>query len=110
VETAGCVQEEPEAEHHLHVEKALGSLRSYSIEALGPRVGFPLRWGHQRGLVGTLRGSGYLGKNTGFFHESLHLYLLFIFRINIKHLNFNLVFLVRFFRLKLNFCGRDSNT
>jgi hypothetical protein len=30
---------------------------------------------HQKGLVGTLHGSGYLGKNTGIIHESLHLYL-----------------------------------
>jgi hypothetical protein len=45
VETTGSVQEELEAEHHLHVEKACGSLRSYSTEVLGPRVGFPLRRG-----------------------------------------------------------------
>jgi hypothetical protein len=45
VETAGSVREEPEAEHHLRVEKACGSLRSYSIEVLGPHVGFPLRRG-----------------------------------------------------------------
>ena len=45
VETAGSVREEPEAEHHLRVEKARGSLRSYSTEVLGPRVGFPLRRG-----------------------------------------------------------------
>jgi hypothetical protein len=45
VETAGSVQEEPEAEHHLHVEKARGSLRSYSTEVLGPRMGFHLRRG-----------------------------------------------------------------
>jgi hypothetical protein len=45
VETVGSVQEETEAEHHLHVEKARGSLRSYSIEVLGPGVGFPLRRG-----------------------------------------------------------------
>jgi hypothetical protein len=45
VETAGSVREEPEAEHHLHVEKARGSLRSYSTEVLGPCVGFPLRRG-----------------------------------------------------------------
>jgi hypothetical protein len=70
----GSVREEPEAEHHLRVEKARGSLRSYSTVVLGPRVGFPLRMGHQRGLVGTLRGSGYLGKNTGVIHESLLLY------------------------------------
>jgi hypothetical protein len=45
VETAGSVREEPEAEHHLHVEKACGSLQSYATEVLGPRVGFPLRRG-----------------------------------------------------------------
>jgi hypothetical protein len=45
VETARSVREEPEAEHHLHVEKARGSLRSYSTEVLGPHVGFPLRRG-----------------------------------------------------------------
>jgi hypothetical protein len=45
VETTGSVREEPEAEHHLRVEKAHGSLRSYSIVVLGPRVGFPLRRG-----------------------------------------------------------------
>jgi hypothetical protein len=42
VETAGSVREEPEAEHHLRVEKAHGSLWSYSTEVLGPHVGFPL--------------------------------------------------------------------
>jgi hypothetical protein len=45
VETAGSVREEPEAEHHLRVEKARGSLWSYSTEVLGPCVGFPLRRG-----------------------------------------------------------------
>jgi hypothetical protein len=45
VETAGSVREEPEAEHHMHVEKAHGSLRSYSTKVFGPRVGFPLRRG-----------------------------------------------------------------
>jgi hypothetical protein len=45
VETAGSVREEPEAGHHLRVEKARGSLRSYSTVVLGPRVGFPLRRG-----------------------------------------------------------------
>jgi hypothetical protein len=45
VETARSVQEETEAEHHLHVEKTCGSLWSYSTEVLGPRVGFPLRRG-----------------------------------------------------------------
>jgi hypothetical protein len=45
VETAGSVREQPEAEHHLSVEKARDSLRSYSTEVLDPRVGFPLRRG-----------------------------------------------------------------
>jgi hypothetical protein len=45
VERAGSIREEPEVEHHLRVEKARGSLRSYSTEVLGPRVGFPLRRG-----------------------------------------------------------------
>jgi hypothetical protein len=45
VETAGSVREDPEAEHQLHVEKAHGSLRSYSTVVLGPRVGYPLRRG-----------------------------------------------------------------
>jgi hypothetical protein len=45
VETAESVREEPEAEHHLRVEKARDSLRSYSTEVLSPRVGFPLRRG-----------------------------------------------------------------
>jgi hypothetical protein len=42
VEIAGSVREEPEAEHHLCMEKARGSLRIYSTEVFGPRVGFPL--------------------------------------------------------------------
>ena len=42
-ETAGSVREELKAEHHLHMEKARGSLRSYSSVVLGPRVGYPLR-------------------------------------------------------------------
>jgi hypothetical protein len=45
VETVGSVREEPEAEHHLCVEKAHGSLRSYSTVVLGPRMGYPLRRG-----------------------------------------------------------------
>jgi hypothetical protein len=45
METAGSVREEPEVEHHLRVEKARGSLWSYSTMVLGPRVGFPLRRG-----------------------------------------------------------------
>jgi hypothetical protein len=43
VDTAGSVREKPEVEHRLRVEKARGSLRSYSTEVLGPRAGFPLR-------------------------------------------------------------------
>jgi hypothetical protein len=43
MEMVGSVREEPEAEHHLRVEKARGSLWSNLTEVLGPRVGFPLR-------------------------------------------------------------------
>jgi hypothetical protein len=45
VETVGSVREESEAKHHLHVEKARGSVWSYSTKVLGPHVGFPLRRG-----------------------------------------------------------------
>jgi hypothetical protein len=45
VETTGSVREELEAEHHLRVEKAHVSLRSYSTEVLGPRMGLLLRRG-----------------------------------------------------------------
>jgi hypothetical protein len=81
-------------EHHLRVEKACGSLRSYATVVLGPCVG------HQRGLVGTLHGSVHLGKNTSVIHESLlSLPLLFTFLIYIKYLSFNLSFLVKIFRI-----------
>jgi hypothetical protein len=43
-----------------------------------PSHGLPFAYGHQRGLVGTLRGSGYLGKNTGIIHKRLHLYLVLV--------------------------------
>jgi hypothetical protein len=45
VETAGSVREDPEAEHHLHVEKVHSSLRGYSSVVLGPCVGYPLHRG-----------------------------------------------------------------
>jgi hypothetical protein len=45
VEKAGSVRVEQKAKHHLRVEKACGSLRSYSTVVLGPRMGFPLRRG-----------------------------------------------------------------
>jgi hypothetical protein len=45
VKTAGSIREELEAEHHLRVEKARGSLRSYLSVVLGPRVGYPLHRG-----------------------------------------------------------------
>jgi hypothetical protein len=45
VETVGSIREEPEAEHHLRVEKARGSLWSYSTKVFGPRVGYHLHRG-----------------------------------------------------------------
>jgi hypothetical protein len=44
---------------------------------LGPYEGL------QRGLGGSLRASRYLGKNTRVVDRSLHLYLIFTFRIYI---------------------------
>jgi hypothetical protein len=37
----GSVQEELEVEHHLRVEKAHDSLRTFSTVVVGPRVGYP---------------------------------------------------------------------
>jgi hypothetical protein len=45
VETVESIREELEAEHHLHVEKARGSLWGYSTMVFGPHVGYPLRRG-----------------------------------------------------------------
>jgi hypothetical protein len=42
VEMEGSVREEPKVEHHLRVEKARGSLQSYSTVVLGSCMGFPL--------------------------------------------------------------------
>jgi hypothetical protein len=58
----GSIQERPEVEHHLHVEKAHYYLRSYSTRYLA-LTGHP--YGHQRGLVRTLCGSSYLSKSIG---------------------------------------------
>jgi hypothetical protein len=41
VETAGSAREELETEHHLCLEKARDSLRSYSTVVLRTRVGYP---------------------------------------------------------------------
>jgi hypothetical protein len=49
VETAGSIREEPEAEHHLRMEKARGSLRSYSTEVFCPCVAYPLHRGTNEG-------------------------------------------------------------
>jgi hypothetical protein len=45
VKTMGSVRDEPEVEHHLHVEKACDSLWSYLSVVLGPRAGYPLNRG-----------------------------------------------------------------
>jgi hypothetical protein len=42
VETAGSIREEPKTEHHLRMEMARGSLRSYLTVVFGPRVGYLL--------------------------------------------------------------------
>jgi hypothetical protein len=45
VKMTGSIREKLEVEHHLHVEKAHGSLWSYLSKVLGPRMGFHLRRG-----------------------------------------------------------------
>jgi hypothetical protein len=65
--SVGSVREEPEAEHHLRVRLSMKLLD----RGAWPSRGLPFAYGHQRGLVGTLCGSGYLGKTTDVIHESL---------------------------------------
>jgi hypothetical protein len=89
VEAVGSVREELEAEHHLRTEKAHDSLRSYSTEVLGPRVGYP--------FVGApSRISRDLASSTRVCFLDLH----FTFHIYIKYLSFNLSFLVRLFGIE----------
>jgi hypothetical protein len=100
VETAGSVQEEPEEEHHLRVEKARSSLRSYLTEVLGPRVGFPLRRGTKEDKS---RPCVVLDTSIKIPASSTRVCispLLFSFRIYIKHLSFNFVFILILFRIK----------
>jgi hypothetical protein len=65
------------AEREALLVRGEGSRLSTELHDRGawPSHGLPFAWGKQQGLVGTLRGSRYLSKNTGVIHESLHLYL-----------------------------------
>ena len=71
-------------ETHLHVGKARGYPWSYPTESLAlardSLRGAPTR------TRGSLHASRYLGKNTGVVDGSLHLYLIFTFRIYIATL------------------------
>jgi hypothetical protein len=100
VETAGSVREEPEVEHHLRVEKARGSLRSYSTEVLGPRVGYPLYRGtnedYSKPCVVLDTSVKIPASSTRVCISTL----LVTFRVYIKYLSFNRVFLVRLFRIE----------
>jgi hypothetical protein len=69
-ERRGVSKRRQEAEHHLCMKKARNST-NLLVRGAWPSRGLPFVKEHQRGLVGTLRGSGYLGKNTGVVHESL---------------------------------------
>jgi hypothetical protein len=75
VETLGSIREEPEVEHHLRVEKARGSLRSYSTVVLGPRMGFPLRRGINEDKSGPCVVPDTSVKKQASSKKSLHLYL-----------------------------------
>jgi hypothetical protein len=100
VETAGSVREEQESEHHLCVEKARDSLRSYLTEVLGPRVDFPLRRGTNEDLSGPCVVPDTSVKIPVSSMRVCISTLLFSFRIYIKHLSFNLVFVRRLFRIE----------
>ena len=100
VETAGSVREQPEAEHHLRVEKARGSLRSYSTVVLGPRVGFPLRRGTNEDQSEPCVVPDTSVKIPALSTRVCISTLLFTFHIYIKYLSFNLVFLVRLFKIE----------
>jgi hypothetical protein len=92
----------------LRVEKARSSVRSYSTVVLGPRVGYPLHRGTNESGPCVV-----LDTSVKILVLSMRVCistLLFSFRIYIKHLSFNLVFLVRLLELKLSHCDRDSNT
>jgi hypothetical protein len=100
VEMAGSVREESEAENHLHVEKARGCLRSYSTEVLGPRVGYPLRRGTTEDWTKPCVVPDTSVKIMASSTRVCISTLLFTFRIYIKHLSFNHIFLVRLFRIE----------
>ena len=100
METAGSVREEPEAEHHLRVEKARGSVQSYSSEVLDPLVGFPLRRGTNEDLSEPCVVPDTSVKIPASSIRVCISTLLLNFRIYIKYLSFNLAFLVRLFRIE----------
>jgi hypothetical protein len=88
------------SEHHLRVEKACDSLRSYSTEVLGPRVGYPLRRGtnedYSEACVVLDTSIRIPASSTRVCISTL----LLNFRIYIKYLSFNLAFLVILFRIE----------
>jgi hypothetical protein len=59
------------------LERGLGPRLSTELLDRGawPSRELPFALGHQRGLVRTLRGSEYLGKNISVIHENLYLYV-----------------------------------
>jgi hypothetical protein len=100
VETVGSVREEPEAEHHLRVENARSSLRSYSTEVLGPHVGYLLHRGTNEDYS---KPCVVLDTSVKIPASSMRVCistLLFTFHVYIKYLSFNLAFLVRLFRIE----------
>jgi hypothetical protein len=90
VETAGSIQEEPEVKHHLRVEKAHSSLRSYSTEVLGPRVVYHLRRGTNEDYSGPYVVPDASVKILVSCSRFCISTLLFTFRIYIKYLSFNI--------------------
>jgi hypothetical protein len=101
VETAGSIREEPETEHHLRVEKARSSLRSYSTEVLGSHMVYPLHRGTNEDWSGPCMVSDTSIKVPASSTRVCISTLLFTFRIYIKYLSFSITFLVRQFRIEI---------
>jgi hypothetical protein len=82
------------------MEKAHDSLRSYPTKVLGPRMGFPLRRGINEDLSEPCVVPNTLVKIPAPSTRVCISTFLFNFHIYIKHLSFNLVFILRLFRIE----------
>jgi hypothetical protein len=84
----------------LRLEKARGSLRRYSTMVHGPRVGFSLHRGTNEDVSGPCVVPYTLVKIPASSMRVCISTLLFSFCIYIKHLSFNLVFILILLRIE----------